>query len=208
MSDKNKPETSLHDQPTNESHDPYAESGSGVGSSDTDRENLSSETMVAAIEALQAENDGLKDRVLRTMADMENLRRRAEREKTETAQYATTSFARDMVTVADNFSRALAAMPSEALDSADEATRNLVAGIEMTEREMQNVLERHGVKRFDPSGERFDPNLHQAMFEVDDPNTPSGTVVQVMQTGYKIGERVLRPALVGVSKGGPRLTNS
>ncbi|WP_205042011.1 nucleotide exchange factor GrpE [Rhodoligotrophos defluvii] len=167
-------------------------------------EELSPETMAAAIQALQAENDSLKDKLLRAIADQENLRRRTDREKAEAVQYANTSFARDLLNVIDNFGRALASAPDKDDPSLDEPVKNLVVGVEMTEREMLNVFERHGIRRFDPLGERFDPNFHQAMFEVEDESQPAGMVVQVMQTGYRIGDRVLRPALVGVSKGGPK----
>lgn len=156
------------------------------------------------IEALEAENAALKDRLLRAMADVENIRKRAEREAADARQYAVTAFARDMLSVADNLGRAIEAMPPEARESANEAVKNLISGVEMTEREMHNVLERHGIVRFDPQGDRFDPNFHQAMFEIEDTEVASGTVVQVMQIGYRIGERVLRPAMVGVSKGGPK----
>jgi molecular chaperone GrpE len=109
-----------------------------------------------------------------------------------------------MLTVADNFQRAIDNVPAEARENAEPAFRTLIEGIELTERDMLKALERHGVKRLEPQGQKFDPNLHQAMFEVPDPSVPSGTVVQVMQTGYVIGDRVLRPALVGVAKGGPK----
>jgi molecular chaperone GrpE len=153
-----------------------------------------------AIDALRAENAELKDRVLRTLADMENLRKRAEREKAEATLYAATNFAQDLLSVADNFSRALAAITPEQRAAADEVTSNLLAGIEVTERELLNVFERHGIKRIDAIGQKFDPHMHQAMFEVPTADQPPGTVVQVMQNGYAIGNRCLRPALVGVSK--------
>jgi len=155
-------------------------------------------------EALLAENAELKDRMLRTMAEMENLRRRTEKEIRDSKQYAASSFARDMLGVGDNLRRALEAISAEARAAADEAMRALIEGVEMTEREMINQLEKHGVRRIDPAGERFDPNFHQAMFEVPNTEVPNNTVVQVMQAGYVIGDRVLRPALVGVSKGGPK----
>ncbi|QPC43407.1 nucleotide exchange factor GrpE [Kaustia mangrovi] len=158
----------------------------------------------AEITALEEENAALKERLLRAVAETENLRKRAEREAAEARLYAATAFARDMLTVADNLGRAIAAVPDEMRESADETLKTLLSGVEMTEREMNNVFERHGIQRFDPEGERFDPNFHQAMFEVENPDVPSSTVVQVMQTGYRIGERVLRPAMVGVSKGGPK----
>lgn len=155
------------------------------------------------IDLLKAETAELKDRLLRAMAEMENLRRRTEREKAEATLYAATNFARDILSVADSLSRALQSVPEGERDKADEATRNLLAGIEVTEKELINVFSRHGIRRIDPRGQKFDPNLHQAMFEVPDPAVPSGTVVQVVQDGYVIGDRLLRPALVGVAKGGP-----
>lgn len=155
-------------------------------------------------EALLAENAELKDRMLRTMAEMENLRRRTEKEIRDSKQYAASSFARDMLGVGDNLRRALEAISAEARDAANESMRALIEGVEMTEREMINQLEKHGVRRIDPAGEKFDPNFHQAMFEVPNTEVPNNTVVQVMQAGYVIGDRVLRPALVGVSKGGPK----
>jgi molecular chaperone GrpE len=154
--------------------------------------------------SLRNEVAELKDRLLRAMADTENLRRRAEREKAEATLYAASNFARDLLSVADNMARALEAMPEKARERADEATRNLLAGIDLTYRELMQVFERYNIRRVDPLGERFDPNFHQAMFEVPDPEAAPGTVVQVVQPGYRIGERVLRPALVGVAKAAPR----
>lgn len=156
-----------------------------------------------ALAALEAERDSLKDKLLRTLADMENMRRRTERELADARTYATTAFARDMLSVADNVRRALESLGG-ARDGLEGPAMALVEGIELTERDLLHTLERHGVKPVDPKGHKFDPNLHQAMFEVPDPSVPNGTVVQVVQTGYVIGERVLRPALVGVSKGGPK----
>jgi molecular chaperone GrpE len=150
---------------------------------------------------LEAERTDLKERLLRTLAEMENLRRRTEREVQDARTYAVTNFARDMLTVADNIRRALENTPA---DAAEGAAKPLVEGIELTERDLLKSLERHGVKRVEPQGQKFDPNMHQAMFEVPNDELPSGTVTQVIQTGYAIGERVLRPALVGVSKGGPK----
>ncbi|QRE73133.1 nucleotide exchange factor GrpE [Methylobacterium aquaticum] len=157
-----------------------------------------------AIAALEAEKLDLKDKLLRTLADMENLRRRTEREVADARTYAVTNFARDMLNAADNIRRALESVPAEARASAEGSLKALVDGIELTERDLLKTLERHGVKRVEPQGQRFDPNLHQAMFEVPNPDVTSGTVVQVVQSGYVIGERVLRPALVGVAKGGPK----
>src|SRR5918995_2008711 len=159
------------------------------------------------IAALEAEKADLKDKLLRALADIENMRRRAEREVADARAYGIANFARDMLTVADNFQRAIDSLPAEAREAAEPAWKALIEGIELTERDMLKALERHGVKRLEPQGQKFDPNMHQAMFEVPDPSVPSGTVVQVVQTGYSIGDRVLRPALVGVAKGGPKVAN-
>jgi molecular chaperone GrpE len=153
---------------------------------------------------LAKENEELKDRTLRVAADMENLRRRTARDVHDARAYAIANFARDMLAVSDDLNRALAAIPAEAKASGDAGFKALIEGVELTERAMLNALERHGVKKLEPQGEKFDPNFHQAMFEVPDPSMPANTVVQVVQTGYVIGDRVLRPAMVGVSKGGPK----
>lgn len=158
----------------------------------------------AVIEKLNAENAELKDRVLRVLAEMENLRRRTEREVADARAYGVTNFARDMLTVADNLARALESLPAEARASAEGGLKSLAEGVELTARDLQSALQRHGVTKLDPHGEKFDPNFHQAMFEAPDETLPAGTVTQVVQSGWKIGERVLRPALVGVSKGGPK----
>jgi molecular chaperone GrpE len=156
---------------------------------------------VAAIAKEAAE---LKDRLLRTLAEMENLRRRTEREVADARAYGITSFARDILAVADNMERAMKALDDEIREKADAGVKALLDGVELTERELIKVMEKHGVKKLDPAGQKFDPNLHQAMFELPDPSVPAGTIVQVMQPGYTIGERVLRPALVGLAKGGPK----
>ncbi|HKA72743.1 MAG TPA: nucleotide exchange factor GrpE [Xanthobacteraceae bacterium] len=145
-----------------------------------------------------------KDRWLRALAEMENLRRRTEREVGDARAYAVTQFARDVVTVADNMERALQALDNELREKADAAVKGLLDGVELTERELLKVLEKHGVRKLEPQGQKFDPHRHQAMFEVPDESVPAGTVVQVVQSGYVIGDRVLRPALVGVAKGGPK----
>lgn len=152
---------------------------------------------------LEAEASEFKDRLLRTLAEMENLRRRTEREVKDAGQYAIASFARDMLGVADNLRRALDAVPAEAREQGG-AVATLVEGVELTERELLKGLEKHGVRKLDAEGAKFDANFHQAMFEVPNTSVPHGTVVQVMQTGYVIGDRMLRPALVAVAKGGPR----
>jgi molecular chaperone GrpE len=157
-----------------------------------------------ALVRLLKENEELKDRALRAAADMENLRRRTARELQDARAYSAANFARDMLSVSDNLRRALEAIPAEAKAAGDAGFTALIEGVEMTERAMLAALERHGVKKLQPEGEKFDPNFHQAMFEVANPNVPANTVVQVVQPGYSIGERVLRPAMVGVAKGGPK----
>ncbi|WP_428641216.1 nucleotide exchange factor GrpE [Roseibium sp.] len=159
---------------------------------------------VDPIDVLRAENADLKDRALRTMAEMENLRRRTEKEIKDARQYAVSGFARDMLTVSDNLRRALEALPDEDRKNADAGVASLIEGVEMIERDLLNQLEKNGVKKLTPEGQKFDPHFHQAMFEVPNTEVPNNTVVQVVQAGYVIGERVLRPAMVGVSKGGPK----
>jgi molecular chaperone GrpE len=154
--------------------------------------------------ALEREHADMRDRLLRTLAEMENLRKRTDREVADSRLYGVSSFARDVVGIADNMRRALDAVAPELRASAQSGVKALIDGVELTERELLKALEKNGVRQFTPQGEKFDPNLHQAMFEVPDATVPAGSVVQVVQPGYMIGERVLRPALVGVSKGGPK----
>lgn len=156
------------------------------------------------LEALRTENADLKDRLLRTVAEMENVRRRTERDKSDTAKYAVSNFARDVLTISDNLRRAIGHVPEEAAEN-DSALKNFLEGVEVTERELLNMMERHGITRFDPAGERFDPNKHQAMFEIPSPGVPDGTIMEVVQAGYLIAERILRPAMVGVAKGGAKM---
>lgn len=157
-----------------------------------------------AVVRLLKENEELKDRALRAAAEMENLRRRTARDVHDARSYAIANFARDMLSVSDNLRRALDAIPAEAMAAGDAGFKALIEGVDITERAMLAALERHGVKKLQPEGEKFDPNFHQAMFEVANPDVPASTVVQVVQPGYSIGDRVLRPAMVGVAKGGPR----
>lgn len=155
-------------------------------------------------ETLIREAAEARDKMLRTLAEMENLRKRTAKEVADARTYGIASFARDVLDIADNLQRALDAVPAEAKAAADPGLKALIEGVELTERSLLNALEKNGVKKFDPSGEKFDPNFQQAMYEVPDSSVPSGTVVQVVQAGYTLGERVLRPALVGVSKGGAK----
>jgi molecular chaperone GrpE len=157
-----------------------------------------------ANEALVKEAADARDKMLRTLAEMENLRRRTQKEVTDARTYGVSAFARDVLEIADNLQRALDAVPAEARANADAGLKGLIEGVELTERSLINALEKNGVRKFDPQGEKFDPNFQQAMYEVPDPSVPAGTVVQVVQAGFMIGERVLRPALVGVSKGGAK----
>jgi len=161
-----------------------------------------------ALELLKAENTELRDRYLRLAAEMDNLRRRTEREVKDAKSYSVAGFARDMLAVSDNLRRALDAIPAEAKAAADAGLTTLIEGVDMTERSMLSALERHGVRKLEPVGQKFDPNFHQAMFEVPNTEVPNNTVVQVVQAGFSIGERVLRPAMVGVAKGGPKLVEA
>ena len=156
------------------------------------------------VATLEAEAEEAKDRALRMVAEMENLRRRTQREVNDAKAFAVSSFARDMLEVADNLSRALEAVPE---GSDDPALVGLKDGVEMTGRTLDRTLEKHGVRKLEPAGEKFDPNFHQAMFKVPNPEVPAGSVVQVVQAGYAIGPRVLRPAMVGVAEGGPKFVD-
>jgi molecular chaperone GrpE len=156
------------------------------------------------VEVLAKEVAEAKDRVLRTLAEMENLRKRTAKEVADARSYGITAFARDVLDIADNLQRALDAVPADARAGADPGLKALMEGVELTERSLHKTLEKNGVQKIDPQGEKFDPNFHQAMYEMPDPSVPPGTVVQVVQSGYTIGGRVLRPALVAVSKGGAK----
>ena len=163
-------------------------------------EMVPAEQVTAALEAAAE----FKDRLLRTLAEMENLRKRTEREVNDARTYAVSGFARDVLAVADNMHRALSTIDPEMRQQSDAKTKALIEGVELTERELLKVLEKNGVKKFSPEGEKFDPNMHEAMYEVPTQDLPAGHVAQVMQAGYMLGERVLRPAMVGVSKGAPK----
>src|SRR4051794_33049127 len=175
-----------------------------TGADATAPENGAAEAAPDQTAALTKEVADLKDRLLRTLADMENLRRRTDREVADARTYGVTNFARDILAVADNMERALKALDDEIREKADAGVKALLDGVELTERELIKVMEKHGIRKIEPQGQKFDPNQHQAMLEIPDASVPAGTVVQIMQPGYTIGERVLRPALVGVSKGGPK----
>lgn len=172
----------------------------GVAPADAVQEAL---RLSAEVDTLQGQIADLTDRLLRAHAEMDNIRKRAERDREDTAKYAISKFARDVVGVADNFERAVQAIPDSAPDR-DPAFKVLVEGVSMTERELLNVFERHGVRRITPKGEAFNPHLHQAMMEMENPQVAPGTVLEVYQSGYVIEDRVLRPAMVVVAKGGPK----
>jgi molecular chaperone GrpE len=156
------------------------------------------------LQTLQRENAELKDKLLRSLADIENMRRRTDREVADAKIYGVSSFARDMLPFADNLRRAVENIPAELRDTGEASVKALVEGIELTERDFLSRLTRHGVKKLEPLGAKFDPNQHEALYEVPDETKPNGTVVQVVEEGYGIGERVLRPAKVGISRGGPK----
>ncbi len=158
--------------------------------------------------ALEAQVAELKDKYLRAHAEMENTRRRAEKDVADARNYSIAGFARDMLAVADNLGRALAAVDPAVREAADNTLKTLLEGVELTNRELTKTLEKHGVRLLDPIDQKFDPNFHQAMFEIPDDTVPAGTVKQVVQPGYAIGDRVLRPAMVGVAKGGPKAASA
>tara|TARA_B110000977_G_scaffold152351_1_gene193474 strand:+ start:1480 stop:2142 length:663 start_codon:yes stop_codon:yes gene_type:complete len=151
------------------------------------------------IATLAAERDELRDQLLRTLADNENLRRRTERELTAAKKYGAMGFARDLMASVDNLDKAIDLIP-ENKDELDETVKNILIGVEMTGREIASVLERHNISKISPDGEKFDYNLHQAMFEVPSDDVEPGIVMQVVQSGYQLHDRLLRPAMVGVSK--------
>ena len=158
----------------------------------------------AELEALRAELGSVKDRLLRTLADMENLRRRTEKEVADAKLYGVTSFARETLSLADNLRRALSAFPANAKEELEPHVAALLEGVELTERDFLARLARFGVKKMDDVDSRFDPNKHEALFEIPDESQPAGAIAQVVEPGYMIGERVLRPAKVGVTRGGPK----
>jgi molecular chaperone GrpE len=184
--------------------------GDGTASPSTDATTMAPAANAGAaappdpMETLAREAADFKDRLLRSLAEMENLRRRTDKQIADERVYGITTLARDVVGVADNMRRALDAVGPELRANADAGVKALIEGVELTERELLKVLEKHGVKKLEPLGAKFDPNVHQAMYEVPDASVPPGTVVQVVQAGYTIGERVLRPALVAIAKGGAR----
>ncbi len=163
------------------------------------------EFLNAELERAEVEKSELKDRLVRMAAEMENLRKRTARDVADAREYSISKFAVEMLAVSDNLRRALDAIPHEARDAGDAGFKALIDGVELTERSMLQALEKSGVRKVSPKGERFDANYHQAMFEIQNPDVPNNTVLEVVQDGFVIGERMLRPAVVGVSRGGPKL---
>ncbi|NIA71996.1 nucleotide exchange factor GrpE [Pelagibius litoralis] len=155
------------------------------------------------VTVLEGEVASLKDQLLRAMAETENIRRRSQREREDSVKYAAVPVIRDLLGVADNLQRALESVPEE-MAAESEVMSNLRLGVQMTQKELMSVFERHQIRAIAPLGEKLDPHLHEAMFELEDPEKPAGTVVQVIQTGYRLHDRLLRPARVGISKGGPK----
>lgn len=199
-------ETKSEDAPLDQAGDQKTTAHEDVQPSETTEASTETEEPAAEVdpvEELTAEVAELKDKLLRQAAEMENLRRRTEREKQDMAKYAISNFAKDIITLDDNLARTLSAVPEGAIDE-DPALKALVEGVEMTERELTNVLERHGIKRIDPKGEIFDPNSHQALFEIPNPEVTAGTIMEVVAPGFTIDSRILRPAMVGVAKGGEK----
>ncbi len=189
------------DMSSDESGQSFAEAIDGTGMDDGEISKALIDNILGEREKLEEEIAELKDQLLRAMAEEQNLRRRMARELEDASRYAVTNFARDMLGVGDNLKRALDHM-IEHTDPTEEEADTFRAGVDMTARELQNAFDKHGIKTVEPLGEKFDHNLHQAMFEVPDSGEPDGTVVQVIAAGYTIGDRLLRPAMVGVAKGG------
>lgn len=193
MSEKNKDEATKEEGAENE------EALTSIEGEESPEQNSSNADPVVD---LKKEVSDLKDKLLRTMAESENVRRRAERQVSEASSYSVANFARDMLAISDNLRRALDSLPDD--KAIKDSIKAFSEGVEMTERELLNVFDRHGIKKITPDGEKFDHNFHQAMFKVPNPAVPNGTIVQVVQPGYVLKERLLRPAMVGVSEGGKK----
>lgn len=206
MSNQTRPEGQATSEPETPAEAPGPPDPTGaakLGPSAPFPEPMSDAAGQLVLDRLVAENAELKDKLLRAHAEMENIRKRTDREKAEAHKYAVTRFARDIVSVGDNFQRAIESVPPAAAEQ-DPALKSFLEGVTVTERELLNTLERHGIRRIDPKGQLFNPHHHQAVSELQNPEVPTGTVVQVFQCGYMIDERVLRPAMVVVAKGGAK----
>ncbi len=191
--------------------EPTSETGSETGSETEPASPLVEEDAIPTVEAeeedtvaaLVAEVAELKDKLLRQTAETENVRRRLQRDKQEALKHASAPLLRDLLAVSDNLERALASLPEEAAAGAEGPIAQLAAGLELTRKELATVMERHGVTPIEAEGQILDPHSHEAMFEIPDPSVPSGTILQVVETGYRLHDRLLRAARVGVAKGGP-----
>jgi len=192
----------MSDQTNNETPQETAASDAEAGKPQLD--GAPAADLESELDALRVENAAVKDRLLRALAEMENLRRRTEREVADAKTYGVTNLAREAIALADNLRRAIDSFPAEARAAMDPHVSALLEGVELTERDFLSRLSRFGVKKIEGHGSRFDLNQHEALYEIPDETQPAGTVAQVMETGYLIGERVLRPAKVGVTRGGPK----
>lgn len=215
MSNEKKPDTTAENEQARQGGDPFArddaevkaERAAAAGEEEAKAEEAraqeaAAEEAAATTGSPEERIKELEERLKRSIAEQENLRKRMERDKADTAKYAIANFAREVLGIADNIQRAIDAVPKDAAAN-DAALKTFLEGIEVTERELHKAMERHGIAKMNPEGEKFDPNFHQAMFEIPTADTPSGMVMQVVQPGYLLEDRVLRPALVGVSKAAP-----
>jgi len=201
--DSGAPET---EQPESDQSEAAAAENPGVATEEAGQDpgnpvDAGDQAAVDPVAVLEAEVANLKDQLLRAVAETENVRSRARREREDSVKYAAIPLIRDLLGVADNLERALSAVSEESI-AGNEQLRSLVEGVRMTESELISVLERHNVVKIDPMGAKLDPHQHEAMFEVPDPSKESGTVVQVIQKGYKLHDRLIRPARVGIAKSG------
>ena len=198
MKDFKDPSMTQQDTPTTATPETQAEAAPQEAAAAPEQASSREDELVAEVTVL-------KDQLLRAVAETENVRRRLEQQAEDRGKYAVAGFAKDMLQVADNLRRALESIPAEAREN-DTMAHKLAEGVELTERVMLSAFERYNIKKIEALGHRFDPHQHQAMMEVEDVNQPSGMVVLEMQPGYVISDRLLRPAMVGVSKGGPKPT--
>ena len=206
--------TQNHNDPRPENQEPVIDGGAGAEAEAPAAEEMpqaepaapAEDERTARIAELEAEVAKLKDAYVRAHAEMENVRKRAEAEVGKARKFAVADFAKEMLSVADNLGRALQAVPEDRKE-ADDVLKTLAEGVDMTGKGLVSALAKFGIRPVEAQGKPFDPNLHQAMMEIDDPSQPSGTVVMVMQDGYVLHDRLLRPAMVGVSKGGPKISN-
>ncbi|MFT4001573.1 MAG: nucleotide exchange factor GrpE [Rhizobium sp.] len=197
-----------HEEQGQTTKDPHAPARSADRENNEHNDPRHDQAASEKLAKLEAENKSLQDRLLRALAEIENVRKRAERDVSDARQYAVTQFARDMTRVADNLERAIGSIPQD-IRRSEGPIRTLIEGVELTEKELLRSLEKHGVAKLDPAGKAFDPNFHEAIFETEDPSVPHGTVTMVAEPGYSIGARPLRPAKVAVSRGGsPRRPQS